>query len=79
MIKTKNTIEMACASEKEARQYIDEIREESVREGYKVAKAGYTYKEKKKKGEVIGQIWLVTITQVFAGIWDYLEEEYNEQ
>ena len=34
--------------------------------------AGYEYKTKKAKGEIIAEAWIVSITQIFGDIWEDL-------
>ena len=33
----------------------------------------YTYKTKKAKGEIIGELWLVKITEIFGELWEELD------
>lgn len=59
-------------SENQAKEMIEKFREEAAQKGYIVKKAGFEYKTKKSKGEVIAEVWVVTITQVFADVWEDL-------
>lgn len=59
-------------SETQAKEMIEQIRQEASEKGYIVKKAGFEYKTKKSKGEVIAEVWVVTVTQVFADVWEDL-------
>ncbi len=59
-------------SENQAKEMIEKFREEAAQKGYIVKKAGFEYKTKKSKGEIIAEVWVVTITQVFADVWEDL-------
>lgn len=52
-------------SEEEASKLIEKYKNEQISGGFDLAKAGYTRKPIKVKGEVIGEIFTVTITQKF--------------
>lgn len=57
-------------SEVEAKDLIEKFRAEAASKGYTVKKAGYEYKTKKSKGEIIAEIWVVSIVQVFGTLWE---------
>lgn len=59
-------------SENQAKEMIEKFREEAAQKGYIVKKAGFEYKTKKSKGEIVAEVWVVTITQVFADVWEDL-------
>lgn len=59
-------------SENEAKEMIEQFRAEALQKGYIVKKAGFEYKTKKAKGEIIAEAWVVSITQVFGDIWEDL-------
>lgn len=59
-------------SEDAAKEMIEKFRAEAAQKGYIVKKAGFEYKTKKSKGEVIAEAWVVTITQVFGDVWEDL-------
>lgn len=69
----KDTIEIICFTEEEAKQVIESYRQDAREKGFTVGFAGYTYKVKKSKGEIIGEIWLVRISQVFGDLWEELD------
>lgn len=60
-------------SEIEAKDMIEEFRANAEKNGYVVKKAGYEYKTKKAKGEIIGEAWIVSVTQVFGSLWEEFE------
>ena len=64
MIKLEETIKMRADSEAEAQEIINDYRARN-----NVKKASYERKEKKSKGEVIGEGYLVTITVTYADFW----------
>lgn len=69
----ETTQKFAVDSEVGAKDMIEAFRAQAAEKGYKVKKASYEYKAKKSKGEVIAEKWVVTIIQVFTGLWDDLE------
>lgn len=56
-----------------AKDMIESIRKEAEKKGYFIKKASYERKTKKTKGEVIAECFVVSVTQVFAGLWEDLE------
>lgn len=60
-------------SEIQAKDMIEAFRAEASMKGYVVKKAGYEYKNKKAKGEIIAEAWVVSVTQVFGGLWEDLD------
>ena len=69
----ETTQKYAVTSEALAKDLIEQYRTDAEKKGYVVKKAGYEYKTKKAKGEIIGEKWVVTIVQVFADLWEDLE------
>lgn len=59
-------------SENQAKEMIEKFRNEAGEKGYIVKKAGFEYKTKKAKGEVVAEAWVVSITQIFGDIWEDL-------
>lgn len=57
-------------SESAAQKIVDAFREESSEKGYSIKKASIDHRTKKSKGEIIDELWLVTITQVFGELWE---------
>lgn len=69
MLKLEETIKMRAETEGEAQKIISDYRE-NQKDGYTLKKAGYEKKEKKSKGEVIGEGYMVTVTLVYADFWN---------
>ena len=69
----KQTIETRTDSENEAKELIESYRKEAKEKGYTINSAGYTYKTKKSKGEIIDEAYVVKVVQSFSGIWEGLE------
>lgn len=74
MILLKETTEFKVNTEIEAKDLIEKVRAESKASGYVISAAGYTRKEKKSKGEVIAEGFLVKITKAYCGFWDDIGE-----
>ena len=67
------TTKMRVDSEEKAKEVIESYRKEAADKGYVIKKAGYERKEKKAKGEVIAERWVVTVTQTFGALWEDLD------
>lgn len=70
MIKLKETIEYKVDTEDGAIRFIEQERKGADDRGYIVTKASYTLKQKKAKGEVVDQGYLVSITYEYLKFWD---------
>lgn len=70
MVKLKETIEYRVDTEDGAIRFIEQERKGAEEGGYVVTKAAYSLKQKKAKGEVIDQGYLVTITYEYLKFWD---------
>ena len=68
----ETTSKYRAESELSAKDMIEAFRAQAKEKGYVVKKAGYEYKTKKAKGEVIAECWVVSVTQVFGDIWEEL-------
>ena len=68
----ETTSKFRAETEIAAKDMIEQFRAEASRKGYIVKKAGYEYKTKKAKGEIIAEAWIVSITQIFGDIWEDL-------
>lgn len=66
----KITYEKRAYSEDEAKDAILKFRADAQAQGYNVAAAGYTYKSKKKAGEVVAEAWIVKCVASYDEIWD---------
>lgn len=67
LLKTVETFRVD--SEAEAKELIEEMKENAVEEDYSVVNYASTYKTKKKKGEIIDSGYEVKITKSFAPFW----------
>jgi hypothetical protein len=66
----KVTYEHRAYTEDEAKDAILKFRNEAKDNGYLVQSAGYAYKSKKKKGEVVAEAWVVKCVAVYDEVWD---------
>ena len=66
----KVTEEYRVDSEQEAREAIENFRKESLEKGYVLGACGFTYKDKKSKGEIIDEGYLIKAVKVFSKFWD---------
>ena len=66
----KETIELHANSEIEAKEVIENYRKEAAEKGYTIGAAGYTYKTKKSKGNIVDEAWVCKIVMNFSGVWE---------
>ena len=66
----KVTYEQRTYTEEEAKDAIVAFRTRAREDGYTVGAAGYTYKAKKKKGEVVAEAWVVKCVAIYDEVWD---------
>lgn len=59
-------------TEVDAKNMIEKFRAQADEKGYILKKAGYEYKTKKAKGEIIADGFLVSITCVYQEFWEGL-------
>lgn len=69
MILLKTTEEYRTESEFEAKELMEKMRANAAAEGYVLNQCGYTHKEKKAKGEVVDEAFVVKIVKIFNGVW----------
>ena len=69
----KVTAEYRAESEEEAKQMNEDFKNEAKEKGYVLNSFAYTKKEKKSKGEVIDDGYLVKVVKVYGGFWDGLD------
>ena len=69
MKKLKEILEIRADNEIEAKELMEQIRGEAAEKGYSVSSCGYTYKEKKIKGEIIDTAYLIKAVKIYGGIW----------
>ena len=70
MIMLEKTTKYRCDTEEDAKMEIENFRVDAKEKGYLIKKIGYEYKEKKSKGEVIDIAYILSVTQIFANVWD---------
>lgn len=66
----KITAEYRVESEEEAKQMNEDFKKEAREQGYVLNSFAYTRKEKKSKGDVIDEGYLVKVVKVYGGFWD---------
>lgn len=66
----KVTEEYRTDSEAEAKESMEKFRAEAKEKGYTVNSCGYTYKEKKAKGDIIDFAWVVKVVKTYGGVWE---------
>lgn len=69
----KVTEEYRAESEQEVKEMNEEFKTEAKTKGYILNAFSYNKKEKKSKGEIIDDGYLVKVTKVYGGFWDGLE------
>ena len=69
----KRTEEYVVDSEEDAIKLIQNLKDDAEKNGYILGASGYTYKTKKAKGEIIGEVWVCKITKILGGVWDDYE------
>lgn len=66
----KVTEEYCADSELEAREAIENFRKESLEKGYVLGACGFTYKDKKSRGEIISEAWIVKVVKIYGKVWE---------
>ena len=66
----KVTAEYRVESEEEAKQMNEDFKKEAKDQGYVLNSFAYTRKEKKSKGDIIDEGYLVKVVKVYGGFWD---------
>lgn len=66
----KETVELRADSEIEAKEIIESFRTKAIEKNFSIVAAGYTYKTKKSKGEIIDEAWICKIVQNFGNVWE---------
>ena len=66
----KVTAEYRAESEEEAKQMNEDFKKEARDQGYILTSFAYTKKEKKSKGEIIDDGYLVKVVKTYGGFWD---------
>lgn len=66
----KITTEYRVESENEMARIIEEEKENQTIDGYAIISCNYVYKEKKSKGEVIDNCFIVKIVKEYNKVWE---------
>ena len=66
----KVTEEYCADYEQEAREAIENFRKEYLEKGDVVGACGFTYKDKKSKGEIISEAWVVKVVKIYGKVWE---------
>lgn len=69
----KVTEEYRAESEQEVKEMNDMFEEQAQTKGYILNSFSYTKKEKKAKGEIIDDGYLIKVSMIYGGFWDGLE------
>lgn len=69
MIRLETVEKYRVETEEEAKAVMEQFREEAKSKNYLIKKSGYEKKEKKSKGEIIDQGYLVSVTKIFDTFW----------
>lgn len=70
MLKLKTVEEYRTESEEEAKQVMEDFRQKAFNEGYEIGAMGYTYKEKKQKGEIIDSAYVIKVVKNFNKVFE---------
>ena len=65
--------EYRAESEQEVKEMNEKFKSEARAEGYVLNAFSYTAKEKKSKGQIADECYVVKATKVYGGVWDGLE------
>lgn len=66
----KVTEEYRTGTEQEAKDAIEQFRKEANEKGYMLGACGFTYKDKKSKGEIIDDGYLIKVVKKFSTFWE---------
>ena len=69
----ETTLKYRVDTEAAAQNMINAYREQAKEKGYVIKKASYERKDKKAKGEIIATVFVVTVIQVFATLWEDID------
>lgn len=69
----KVTEEYRAETEQEVKEMNEDFKAKATAQGFVLNSFSYTKKEKKSKGEVIDDGYLVKVTKIYGGMWDGLE------
>ena len=66
----EHSVKIRTESENEAKDTIQQLKQEAAEKGFYVKKAGYEYKNKKLKGEIIDEAYVVSATIIHSALWE---------
>ena len=69
----KVTEEYRAETEREVEEMNEDFKAKAATHGFVLNSFSYTKKEKKSKGEVIDDGFLVKVTKIYGGMWDGLD------
>ena len=70
MIKLKSTEEWRVNTEDEAKTAMENFRQSAATEGYEISSIGYTFKQKKAKGDIIDEAYVIKVVKKYASVFD---------
>lgn len=70
MLILKETCEYRVDTEEQAKEAMEILRDSAATKGYTIGSCGYTKKEKKAKGEIIDEAFLIKCVKIYGTIWD---------
>nr|DAI57068.1 MAG TPA: hypothetical protein [Caudoviricetes sp.] len=70
MLILKETCEYRVDTEEQAKEAMEILRDSAAAKGYTIGSCGYTKKEKKAKGEIIDEAFLIKCVKIYGTIWD---------
>ena len=70
MLILKETCEYRVDTEEQAKEVMEILRDSAAAKGYTIGSCGYTKKEKKAKGEIIDEAFLIKCVKIYGTIWD---------
>jgi hypothetical protein len=74
MILIENTEQYRLDSEEEVTEFIEKAKAIAAEKGYTIKSYSSTKKQRKRKGEVIAEGYLVKITKSYESFWDEVVE-----
>ena len=66
----RTTEEIKAYTEQEAKDIMETIRLEAGSKGYIVGASGYTHKERKARGAVVDECWMIKVVKIYGTMWE---------
>ena len=70
MLILKETCEYRVDTEEQAKEAMEILRDSAAAKGYTIRSCGYTKKEKKAKGEIVDECYVIKCVKIYGGIWE---------